>query len=325
MEDLLVGEIDALVALVPPNLETVAGRVPRPRARSRPGRGRRSAGQFTHGRKPPCPRRPPADRDFLKLGRHETREFLPRRALSRVAPRTSTQTSRTGAVTRKLSSKPEPSRPNELGAGSIGRSSRAVRRTFSRGPDSAGPRRTRRRLSRRRSPSKDAQSATSWMWRTLPQEKMPGTDVIKRLVDDGAAGERRQLDPGPLGKLVLRDEADREKQRVAGDLALGPGDGSERGVDPGDDHGRDAVAAPDLDDRASKARGGSRNRCRHWRTFRSRPLGQGRISKTPLHAHPLERQAAGHDQADVARAEDDGVVADPEVLEIDQVLGASRP
>ena len=54
-------------------------------------------------------------------------------------------------------------------------------------------------------------------------EDAGGTDVIKRLVDDRPSGERRKLDAGPLRKLVLRDEAHGEEERVAPDLALRAG------------------------------------------------------------------------------------------------------
>ncbi len=60
---------------------------------------------------------------------------------------------------------------------------------------------------------------------------------------------------------------------------------------------------------------------RHCRTFLSSPLGPRQDLKYALDGHPFEGQAAGHDQADVARAEDDRLTTDPEVLQVDQILG----
>ena len=56
---------------------------------------------------------------------------------------------------------------------------------------------------------------------------MPGTFVVKVLVRHGAARAGVELYAGGDGDLVFRDEANREQQRVAGDGALGAGDGGE--------------------------------------------------------------------------------------------------
>ena len=144
----------------------------------------------------------------------------------------------------------------------------------------------------------------------------------QRLVDDRPAGQGRERDAGPLRQLVLGDEADREQQRVAGDLRSVPGIGARPSSTRAHDD-ETPVAAADLDDGRARARAGCRSpQALADVAFEAARPGQDLEDAFDL--EPLEEEAAGHDQADVARAQDDGLVPDPEVVEVDEVLGRAR-
>ena len=69
------------------------------------------------------------------------------------------------------------------------------------------------------------------------------------LVDLGAAGHAVELYPGGFRELVLRDQTDRQEERVAIDVFLGAGDRAAVLVDLAYRHALDALFSADLRDR----------------------------------------------------------------------------
>ena len=153
-----------------------------------------------------------------------------------------------------------------------------------------------------------------------------GTDVSEPFVDqravchgaDGCAEAARQL--------VLGDQAAGEQERIAVVMALGAGDGAAVGADLGDGHAGDALTALDVDDGVTQV---ERN-AEIVEALDDVPLeaaGIGHQLRDGEDLCALERHAAGHDEADVAAAEDDDAAADHAALDVDKALrrpGGSR-
>ena len=151
----------------------------------------------------------------------------------------------------------------------------------------------------------------------------PGDARLKRLVDHGPSRDGRELDARAARKLVLGKKPHREEQGIAWVTDLGPGNRAPRPVDLGEHDRLDALLALDardgmaeqqrdtevvdaLDDVALEAA-----RIRH-------ELGDARDVGS------LERHATGHDEPDVAGAEDDDLAARHEPLDVHEPLRGAR-
>ena len=165
-------------------------------------------------------------------------------------------------------------------------------------------------------------STRSWMCTTLPQANTPSREVsivLDTTGPDVVTGSSRNR--SSRRQLVLGDQADRHQQRVARDV---PGLGEHRRevvVDGGDgdlarsDRGRGSRRRWWTGAAGCRSRGGTARRCGsgRWRRASS--------SNTPGHLDPFEGEPAGHDQPDVARAEDDDPPAGQDAVEVDEPLG----
>ena len=169
-------------------------------------------------------------------------------------------------------------------------------------------------------PSKEAQSATSWMWRTLPQEKTPSTEVMSVSSTTAPPVSGDSSIPARF-ESSFSGMSPTERRRVSQGMTRSvPATGARRAVDLGHDDALDAVPAADLDDRRSEL---ERDRKVHQAlpNVALEPARPRQDLEDALDRDALEGQAAGHDEADIARAQDHGFVADAKVLEIDEILG----
>ena len=138
--------------------------------------------------------------------------------------------------------------------------------------------------------------------------------VDQRAVRHGADGRTEAA-----RQLILGDQAAGEQERITVVMALGSRDGTAVRADLGDGHAGDALAALDVDDRVAEV---ERN-AEIVEALDDVPLEAAGIRHQLRDGEDLcalERHAAGHDEADVAAAEDDDAAADHAALDVDKAL-----
>ena len=148
----------------------------------------------------------------------------------------------------------------------------------------------------------------------------PGYAGHAPLVHHGSAGDRVQGHAAGPGQLVFRDQAHGQKQRVAGDQAPGGVDGPPGLVHLGDGHALQTVLAVDLGHGGAEVQGDAEVlQALDDVALESAGVGQKLADGLPPGA--LQGQAPGHDQADVAGAENDHPLAHQIAFDVHELLG----
>ena len=142
---------------------------------------------------------------------------------------------------------------------------------------------------------------------------------LQHIIDLRAGGQRRDLHARALAELILRNETDGEQQRIAVEMDLTARNRTAVFIDLGDGYAGQALLALDIDDGMAEIQRNivviealndiavQAGRERHQ-------LGTGEDLRA------LQRHAAGHDQADIAGAEDHDALAGHIAHEVDVLL-----
>ena len=143
------------------------------------------------------------------------------------------------------------------------------------------------------------------------------------LIDIGALGGRVERHAELLRNLVLRQQADGEDQRIAAYDALGARDGLHLLIHLADLHGLHTLCADHARHGGGEVQGNVivvQALCNV-----ARKAGGCILNFVyALHFSALERQAAGHDHADVAAAEDHAFFRGHAAHEVDEMLRRAR-
>ena len=149
-----------------------------------------------------------------------------------------------------------------------------------------------------------------------------GHGGLQLLVHHGAGGAGGDLHAGHLGELVLRDQAHGQQQGVAGEILFRAGNGLEIGPDLGHGDALEVLAAVDVHDGVAQEQGDAEV----VQALDDVPLeaaGVGHQLHAGVDLGAQEGHAAGHDEADVAGAQDDHLFAGHDALQIGELLGGA--
>ena len=157
----------------------------------------------------------------------------------------------------------------------------------------------------------------------IPARKHPFLARFQTLVDDRAVRYAVDLNSRGARKLVLRNQADRQKQRVAGIPFLGSRDRAAVRADLRDRHSLHALFTFNVDDRVRQLQRDTEV----VKALHDIPLQAARVRHefgNDFDFGSLERHTPRHDQTDVAGAQDHDFMAGHVAFHVDKALRRAR-
>ena len=157
----------------------------------------------------------------------------------------------------------------------------------------------------------------------IARGKHAGYAGLQALVHGGAVGDGVELHPGGAAQLVLRDQAAGQQQGVALIALLRARDGPVFPVHLGDGNRLHPLFALDVHHRMAQLQGDAVV-VQALDDVPLQPAGIGHQLRHHLDLGPLQGHAAGHDEPDIAGAQDDHLPTGHIALHIHQPLGGAR-
>ena len=150
-----------------------------------------------------------------------------------------------------------------------------------------------------------------------------GQGGSQRLVHHRPAGDGVQCRAGLPGQLVLRQQSHAQQQRVAGDVPLRAGDGQALPVHLRQRHTGEMLLPVDLHHRGGQVQG-DMEIVQTLDDVALQTTGVGHDLRHGLDLGALQRHTPGHDEPDVAGAEDHHLPSRQIALHVHHALGRAR-
>ena len=152
--------------------------------------------------------------------------------------------------------------------------------------------------------------------------KHPGNRGSQPVRHLRAAGNAAQAHPCGGGQLILRQQAHRQQQRVAGDVLLRAGDGTAILVHPGQGHTLQPLPAVDIHHGGGEIQGDVKI-LQALNDVALQSAGVGEDLRHCVDLGALQGHAPSHNKSDVAASEDHHIFSGHKALHIHQALGGT--